>query len=149
MPIESPLTDERYHKGDSKTTSLTNISEDLFSLSCELKVPIIVVVQSNRGGIKDNADAAPDLEDIRDSDGISHNSTKVLALKQKGEDGLIMEIKKHRDGQFGGKLTYLWDIDHGKFQWLASGEDFAKEEQKEERKDDMKSEYTDKKKVVF
>ena len=143
------LTDERYHKGDSKTTSLTNISEDLFSLSCELKVPIIVVVQSNRGGIKDNSDAAPDLEDIRDSDGISHNSTKVLALKQKGEDGLIMEIKKHRDGQFGGKLTYLWDIDHGKFQWLASGEDFAKEEQKEERKDDMKSEYTDKKKVVF
>ena len=118
-------------------------------LSCELKIPILVVVQSNRGGIKEDANATPSLEDIRDSDGISHNATKVISLKQKGEDGLIMEIKKHRDGQFGGKLTYLWDIDRGKFQWLASGEDFANEEQKEERKNDMQAEYKDKKKVVF
>ena len=41
------------------------------------------------------------------------------------------------------------DIDTGKLQWLASGEDFANEEQKEERKNDMQAEYTDKKKVVF
>lgn len=143
------MTDERYKKGDNKTITLTNISEDLMGLSCELKIPILVVVQSNRGGIKEDANATPSLEDIRDSDGISHNATKVISLKQKGEDGLIMEIKKHRDGQFGGKLTYLWDIDRGKFQWLASGDDFANEEQKEERKNDMQAEYTDKKKVVF
>ena len=37
------LSDERYHKGDNKTTSLTNISEDLMSLSCELKIPIIAI----------------------------------------------------------------------------------------------------------
>ena len=42
------LTDERYKKGDNRTTMLTNISEDLISLSIELKIPIIVVVQSNR-----------------------------------------------------------------------------------------------------
>lgn len=42
------LTDERYKKGDNRTTMLTNISEDLMSLSIELKIPILVVVQSNR-----------------------------------------------------------------------------------------------------
>lgn len=43
------LTDERYQKGDTRTTMLTNISEDLMSLSIELGIPILVVVQSNRG----------------------------------------------------------------------------------------------------
>lgn len=143
------MTDERYKKGDNKTITLTNISEDLMELSCELKIPVFVVVQSNRGGIKEDENATPSLEDIRDSDGISHNATKVISLKQKGEDGLLMEIKKHRDGQFGGKLNYLWDIDHGQFQWLASGEDFANEEQKEERKTDIQNEYKSAKKVVF
>jgi replicative DNA helicase len=42
------LTDERYKKGDNRTTMLTNISEDLMSLSIELGIPILVVVQSNR-----------------------------------------------------------------------------------------------------
>ena len=143
------LTDERYKRGDSKTISLTNISEDLMQLSVELKIPILVVVQSNRGGVKESENDTPDIENIRDSDGIAHNATKVLSLKRKGDDGLIIEIKKHRDGEFGGKLTYLCDIDTGKLQWLASGEDFANEEQKEERKNDMQAEYTDKKKVVF
>ena len=143
------LTDERYKRGDSKTISLTNISEDLMQLSVELKIPILVVVQSNRGGVKESENDTPDIENIRDSDGIAHNATKVLSLKRKGDDGLIIEIKKHRDGEFGGKLTYLCDIDTGKLQWLASGEDFANEDQKEERKNDMQAEYTDKKKVVF
>lgn len=143
------MTDERYKRGDSKTISLTNISEDLMSLSCELKIPILVVVQSNRGGVKDGDNDTPGLEDIRDSDGISHNATKVFSLKQKGDDGLIIEIKKHRDGQFGGKLTYLWDIDKGEFTWLASGDDEASDDKKEERKTDMEAEFKTTGKVVF
>lgn len=142
------MTDERYKRGDTKTTSLTNISQDLMSLSCELKIPILIVVQSNRGGVKDDADATPNLEDIRDSDGISHNATKVIALKQK-ENALVMEIKKHRDGRVGSKLTYLWDIDEGKFTWLASDDDFASSENKEKQKENIKNEYKDKNKVVF
>jgi len=142
------MTDERYKRGDTKTTSLTNISQDLMSLSCELKIPILIVVQSNRGGVKDDADATPNLEDIRDSDGISHNATKVISLKQK-ENALVMEIKKHRDGRVGSKLTYLWDIDEGKFTWLASDDDFASSENKEKQKENIKNEYKDKNKVVF
>ena len=139
------MTDERYKRGDNKTTSLTNISEDLMELSCELKIPILVVVQSNRGGVEKDT---PDLEDIRDSDGISHNATKVISLSKK-EDALVMKIKKHRDGKVGDKLTYLWDVDKGEFRWIPSDEDNADEEKKVEHKEDIKNEFKNAGKVVF
>ena len=143
------MSDERYKRGDNKTTTLTNISEDLMNLSCELKIPILIVVQSNRGGIKDNDNDTPDIEDIRDSDGISHNSTKVISLKQKGE-GLIMEIKKHRDGRIGDKLCYLWDIDVGEFQYVKSLDENGDNEPIEhEVKETRPKKKKEEKKVVF
>lgn len=139
------MTDERYKRGDNKTTSLTNISEDLMALSCELKIPILVVVQSNRGGTEKDT---PDLEDIRDSDGIAHNATKVISLNQK-EEALVMKIKKNRDGKVGDKLTYLWDIDLGEFTWMPGDCDSATIERKEQKREEVKKEYKEKKKVVF
>lgn len=139
------MTDERYKRGDNKTTSLTNISEDLMALSCELKIPILVVVQSNRGGTEKDT---PDLEDIRDSDGIAHNATKVISLNQK-EEALVMKIKKNRDGKVGDKITYLWDIDLGEFRWMSSDDDSAPREHKEQKREEVKQEYKEKKKVVF
>ena len=139
------MTDERYKRGDNKTTSLTNISEDLMELSCELKIPILVVVQSNRGGTEKDT---PDLEDIRDSDGIAHNATKVISLNQK-EEALVMKIKKNRDGKIGDKLTYLWDIDLGEFTWMPGDCDSATIERKEQKREEVKKEYKEKKKVVF
>lgn len=114
------LTDERYKRGDNKTTTLTNISEDLISLSLELQIPILVVVQSNRQGVKEkDAEGTPDLETIRDSDGIAQNATKVISLRQTGQ-GLEFGIKKHRDGATGGKVVYCWDIDKGIFHFVGS-----------------------------
>ena len=139
------MTDERYKRGDNKTTSLTNISEDLMELSCELKIPILVVVQSNRGGTEKDT---PDLEDIRDSDGIAHNATKVISLNQK-EEALVMKIKKNRDGKIGDKLTYLWDIDLGEFTWMPGDCDSATIERKEQKREEVKKEYKEKRKVVF
>ena len=139
------MTDERYKRGDNKTTSLTNISEDLMELSCELKIPILVVVQSNRGGTEKDT---PDLEDIRDSDGIAHNATKVISLNQK-EEALVMKIKKNRDGKVGDKLTYLWDIDLGEFTWMPGDCDSATIERKEQKREEVKKEYKEKRKVVF
>ena len=139
------ITDERYKRGDNKTTSLTNISEDLMELSCELKIPILVVVQSNRGGTEKDT---PDLEDIRDSDGIAHNATKVISLNQK-EEALVMKIKKNRDGKVGDKLTYLWDIDLGEFTWMPGDFDSATIERKEQKREEVKKEYKEKRKVVF
>ena len=31
-----------------------------------------------------------------------------------------MEVKKHRDGRFGDKVCYLWDIDYGRFEYVKS-----------------------------
>lgn len=143
------MTDERYKRGDNKTTSLTNISEDLMQLSCELKIPVLVVVQSNRGGVKDSSDDTPEIEDIRDSDGISHNATKILSLKQKG-DGIIINIKKNRDGRNGDKLTYNWNIDTGEFTHVVSLDDTPQEfTQKEPRERKVPENDKPKGKVAF
>jgi len=137
------LTDERYKKGDNKTVSLTNISEDLISLSLELKIPIIVVVQSNRGGVKEvNAEGTPELENIRDSDGIAQNATKVIALRQTGA-GLEFGIKKHRDGISGGKLIYYWDIDKGIYKYIPSNDDSFTEDDRDIQVNEIKNSYTD------
>lgn len=137
------LTDERYKKGDNKTISLTNISEDLMALSIELGIPILVVVQSNRGGVKDiDSEGTPELENIRDSDGIAQNATKVIALRQTGA-GLEFGIKKHRDGINGGKLIYYWDIDKGQFNYIPSSEDTVKPEKRQKKADEIKNSFND------
>lgn len=115
------LSDERYKRGDSKTISLTNISEDLMELSGELHVPIVVVVQANRGGVVDkNSLDTPELENIRDSDGIAQNASIVYAIRQvklkSGETFLMFDNKKMRGGEVGKSYKYRWDINYGTFE---------------------------------
>lgn len=118
------LDDERYKRGDNKTTSLTNISEDLMSLSIELGLPVLTVVQANRTGVVEKgSDDTPELESIRDSDGISHNASKVIAINQKEQGILTMTVKKQRNGVVGKKLTYNWDINTGEFQFVPALDD--------------------------
>lgn len=139
------LSDERYKKGDNKTTSLTNISEDLMQLSCSLKIPVIVVVQSNRGGVDKET---PELEDIRDSDGISHNATKVLSVKHKDEY-LTIVVKKNRDYITGTKLEYLVDIDTGEYTYVENRENGDEVEPEPKPKNVKKTDKEKEKKVVF
>ncbi len=136
------LADERSRKGDSKTISLTNISEDLMSLSLELGVPIIAVVQSNRSGVKENAEDVPDLENIRDSDGIAYNASKIISLKQQGP-GLKMVVKKNREGATGGSLLYHWDIDKGMFEYVPDDTDDVDECVRSSSKEAIRASYKD------
>lgn len=125
------LSDERYKRGDNKTTSLTNISEDLMSLSVEMGIPILGVVQANRGGVVEEDSGTPELENIRDSDGISHNASKVLSIRQK-YGVLEIGIKKQRNGKVGDVLKFSWDIDTGTFSWIPTeGDNLDKEVVKE------------------
>ena len=138
------LTDERFRRGDNKTITLTNISEDLMSLSMELHVPVLVVVQANRTGTIDkDTEGTPELESIRDSDGISHNASKVLSIRQK-DNVLEMGIKKQRFGAVGGKLLYAWDIDKGSFVWIPAHEDATDVNKKDDKIVDIKSKFRDK-----
>lgn len=139
------LTDERYKKGDNRTTMLTNISEDLMSLSIELGIPILVVVQSNRGGVKTEDDnEAPDLENIKDSDGIAANATKVVAIRQKASEGTLqLCVRKHRDGKTGQTLLYNCDFNTGRFQYIPSRDDGLNPERRKEKIDNIKKEFKD------
>lgn len=139
------LTDERGKRGDNKTTSLTNISEDLMELSMEMKVPVLVVVQANRGGVVEKgSDDTPELESIRDSDGIAHNASKILSIHQKERGVLNMTVKKQRMGAVGGKLTYNWDINTGEFTFIPSYDDAEPNEVTEKRVTEVKKKFNDK-----
>jgi len=144
------LSDERYKRGDNLTTSLTNISEDLMALSIELHVPVLVVVQSNRSGVvAEDEDETPDLESIRDSDGISHNASKVLSLRQTKDGVLKMGIKKSRFGSVGGKLNYQWDIDTGEFVHIPSEDDAEPVERTEKKVRDIRKNVVKDKEDMF
>lgn len=127
------LSDERGKRGDTKTISLTNISEDLMNLSIEMKVPVLVVVQANRSGAVDReSEDTPELESIRDSDGISYNASKIIALKQNADSTLILQVKKQRNGRVGDKVIYQWNPNIGEFIFIGNGGE-KKEDTEEER----------------
>ena len=86
------------------------------SLSMEVGVPVLIVVQANRGGVVDKeSDDTPELETIRDSDGISHNASIILSIKQGADGTLTMQVKKQRNGRVGDKIQYQWSPNIGEF----------------------------------
>lgn len=143
------MTDERYKRGDNKTTSLTNISEDLMSLSVELRIPVLIVVQANRGGVAlDEEDSnAPELDKIKDSDGMGANASKVISLRQLKDNVLRLEIKKQRFGPVGGKLNYQWDINKGIFTYIPSDDDAQSRHKSEKKVREVKKKFEDKEDV--
>ena len=142
------LADERYKRGDNLTTTLTNISEDLMALSNEIGIPVLVVAQANRGGVKDDEqDGTPDLESVRDSDGIAQNASKVLSIRQKKDNVLEIGIKKQRFGPVGGKLLYSWNINVGDFEYIPSEDDAQPRQRKEKAIQKERKQYKDKEDV--
>lgn len=135
------LTDERAKRGDNEAKALTNIGEDLMSLSNELKIPVLGVVQANRGGVtdKDNDDV-PELENVRGGDGLSFNASKVLALKQNADGNIILKVMKQRNGIVGKKIIYGWDPNFGNFEYIPTSD-----EPKQERGRDISKRKADKK----
>ena len=116
------MTNERNNaKFQNTTEKLTDISEDLMTLSVELSIPIIGVVQANRTAARDkdgdvNNDA-PEIDTIRGSDGISHNASKVISVVHK-PDATTLYINKNRNGMKGQKLIYNYDVNVGKFTYM-------------------------------
>ena len=118
----SYLADERANRNDSRTMELTHISEDLMELSNVLKIPILTVVQANRAATA-NKDEAPDLESIRDSDGIGYNASRVIAMRQSADKTVEIRLRKNRYGISGGKLSFNWDAEHGRFIYMPVDDD--------------------------
>lgn len=114
----SLMDDDRAKAGDQPRTKLSHISEDLFLVSTEYKVPIIALAQANRMGIKEDDDSPPGLENIKESDDIAHNSSRVISIRRSADGDLIMEVVKNRTGRVGDRLYLHWDIDTGEYKYL-------------------------------
>ena len=123
----SLMEDGRSNFRDPTRLKLAHIAEDLFLLSSEYKIPILGLCQANRAGKKENEQDAPTLEDIKESDDISHNSSKCIGIRQ-SKFGLVLDIIKNREGRVGDKLLYSWDIDTGHFSFIPSANDAARPE---------------------
>ena len=138
------LSDECAHRGDNKTTALTNISEDLMSLSVELGIPIIAVTQANRMGVvrgeDDNGDV-PDLDMIKDSDGIAACASKVISMRQLKNSVLRLVLKKQRFGIVGKKIDYAWNIDTGEFVYIPTEGDAQPEEITRRKVEEVRENY--------
>ena len=117
-------------------------------LYVEMKIPVLVVIQANRGGVaQDDDDGAPDLDKIKDSDGPGANASKVFSIRQMKDNVLRLEGKKDRFGSVGWKLNYQWDIDKGDFVLVPAEDDAEPKQKTEKRVRETKKQYKDKKDV--
>ncbi|MBO4542249.1 MAG: hypothetical protein J5725_03615 [Bacteroidales bacterium] len=145
----SYIIDKRKNKFDNRQAELTHISEDLFALSLELKIPIIIVVQANRDGVKVNGGNL-ELENIRDADGIAYNASKVIAIRQKADEEILqLTIKKNRNGMVGGKFIYHWKPATGEFEYIPSEDDGVDTGNREEAMRKNEEKFGNERKVVF
>lgn len=142
------MADERGRKGDNNSTRLKNISADLMTLSRELGIPILIVVQANREASKGNE--MPELSHIRDSDGISYNCSKAISLRsevtEEGSTIMEMKITKNRDGATGDELQYAWSPDRAQFTYMANNENI---EENERKIDLLERKFADEDKIPF
>lgn len=121
----SLMEDGRASFRDPTRLRLAHIAEDLFLLSSEYRIPILGLAQANRGATDKDGQDAPGLENIKESDDISHNSSKCIGMRQTNY-GLVLDIIKNREGRVGDKLLYSWEIDTGHFSYIPSADDAAR-----------------------
>lgn len=117
----SLMRDGRAGNNEQIRIKMAHITEDLFLLTSELKIPIVLLVQANREATKRDK-TPPQLEDIKESDDISHNCSKVLSLARNGDE-LTIQVLKNRDGKSGHILKYYWDANNGFFEYIPSDND--------------------------
>lgn len=112
----SLMEDERAERGTQERIRYTHISEDLYIMSENRKVPVLSPSQANRDSAKkkqdDGDEDTPDLHEISESDGIGQNATRVIGMRQLGKT-LKLSLRKSRYSAKGGEILMLWDIDRG------------------------------------
>ena len=120
----SLMDDGRAAMRDPTRIRLAHISEDLFLLSSEYRIPILGLAQANRAATDKDGNEAPGLENIKESDDIAHNSSKCLGMRQTNF-GLVLDITKNREGRVGDKLLFDWTIDFGQLVYIPTENDAA------------------------
>jgi replicative DNA helicase len=110
----SLMEDYRAQRGDVNRIRYTHIAEDLFLTSEKYQIPVIAPAQANRDSMKENksGDQAPEAHHISEADGILHNATRVISIKQI-DLTMKLAIKKNRYGKNNQEVIVIWDIDNG------------------------------------
>ena len=100
-------------KQDSRNLELGAISRDLKNLAKELKIPVIMLAQLNRG-VADNQ--KPSLRELRDSGELEQNANKCIFLwnEDKEENRVGVYIAKNRRGRCD-EVIMRFDGDHMRF----------------------------------
>jgi len=126
----SLLEDDR--KAKNPVEKAANISKDLKNLQVLKHIPIISVSQMNRSKNDDNSDTI-DSAQIAQSDRIGQDSTIIIGLSRDKKDNSLMrmQIVKSRDSENGKVLSYIVDLNQGKFTFV------PEEEKKQEGKEDI------------
>ncbi len=107
----SLLEDDRHAR--SPVEKASNISKDLKNLQVLKKIPIISVSQQNRSSTENGVG----LEHIAQADRIGQDSTIVIFFEQK--NGLMtLHLIKSRDSANMKDITYLIDLNYGKFTYV-------------------------------
>lgn len=127
----SLMDDHRKQKGDPTRIQYTHISEDLYATSEKYQIPILAPVQANREAKKRrDSEAAPELEDISESDGVGQNATRVISIRQY-DNILKIVIKKNRYGKKEQEFMFIWDIDSGYIKPFMSSNSYTDDEQED------------------
>lgn len=94
----------------------TNISRNIKLIATELNIPILVLVQLNRG-LKDRQDKTPVLSDIRESGAIEQDADFVLFAHRPGvynknvdPNELDLVIAKNRHGESNKSIKLYFDL---------------------------------------
>lgn len=130
----SLMSDKR--RADTPRIAYNNIAEDLFLVSKELKIPVILLAQANRESVKNKKKGvSPELHDLAESDGVGQNATRVISLSV--IDGTLkLSLKKNRYGLNNKEVLMIWDINLGVLKPLVDKPDKEEgEEQTKEEKD--------------
>lgn len=100
---------------------LMKMQRELYQISCDLKIPIIVSFQCNREGSKDSKrDRKPPLpENIGESSKIIESCTKVISIGRYDNEFKIA-ITKSRKTKEGTIFVYDWDLVRGTYNYIRS-----------------------------
>lgn len=98
---------------------LMKMQRELYQISCEIKIPIIVTFQCNRTGTKESRSSRkpPLPENIGESSKIIEACTKVLSIGRYDNEFKIA-VTKSRKTKEGTIFVYDWDVVSGKYKYL-------------------------------
>lgn len=121
------LTDTRAKKFHSREDRMGHIAQDLVSLSIELEIPVVGVIQANR---KSTESEEMGTENITGSDKIGASCTRLITLKSTGP-AMEISVPKNRYGVDKVKVLYQWDADRSNFFYIPELGQIDEEEVKE------------------